>query len=77
MTKSEFIEQYELAWMVSQVHKPKFMIVAVRLPNDELELITNTESNMENKFQYYLHAYDDNMCLKASPNIQIVKMMIV
>jgi hypothetical protein len=53
-----------------------YLVVAVQLPNEALELITNTE-NIPAKCEYYLNAYDGNFCLKANPNIKIVSFMLI
>lgn len=73
MTKEEFIEKYEGAWLDS----PSLFVVAIKFPNGKGEIITNSEGNIENKYLYYLEAYDDNMRLKSNPDIRIVDFMLI
>lgn len=37
------------------------------------EVITNPHENLEAKKAYYEKAYDDNLCLKANADIEIIK----
>jgi hypothetical protein len=52
------------------------MVIGVRLPTGATELIINTE-NIQEKFEYYLNAYDDWLRLKNNPQVQIVDYMFV
>lgn len=47
------------------------IVVAVKLPTGATELIINTEQT-ESKYNYYLSAYDNDMCLKNNKEVQIV-----
>lgn len=51
------------------------MVVAVKLPTG-IELITNTD-NLDGKMEYYRNAYDDDLQLKANPEIKIINYMFV
>lgn len=37
------------------------------------EMIINPWENLEYKKEYYMFAYDNNLCLKDAPNIKIVE----
>lgn len=52
------------------------MVIAVKLPTGATEIIINTE-NIDSKYNYYLDAYDDNMCLKNNKDVHIVGMLCV
>ena len=54
----------------------EYLVIAVRLPNGAIELITNTY-NLTEKLDYYMNAYDDDLFLKANPEIRIVNWMVV
>jgi hypothetical protein len=59
-----------------ETFKPTYIVTAVRLPTGAIELATNT-SNIPDKLNYILEAYDDNMCLLTNPEIQMTNIMIV
>ena len=52
------------------------MVVAIKLPTGATELIINTE-NIQSKYEYYLSAYDDNMCLKTNNEVKVVGLLCV
>jgi hypothetical protein len=54
----------------------RYVVAAVELPTNAVELITNTEQ-LESKLQYYWDAYDDEMRLKTNDAISIIGMLIV
>lgn len=56
--------------------KPTYLVTAVKLPTDAIEITVNT-SNIEQKIEYILEAYDDDMKLKSTPEIQMTNLMIV
>ena len=56
--------------------KPTYIVTAVKLPTGAIELAVNT-SNIEQKIDYILEAYDDDMKLKSNPEIQMTNLMIV
>ena len=53
-----------------------YLAVAVRLPGGQMEIIVNSNA-LTSKMSYYESAYDENLCLKANPDISIVGWMIV
>jgi hypothetical protein len=55
---------------------PQYIVTAVKLPTGAIELAVNT-SNIEQKIDYILEAYDDNMKLKTNPEIEMTNLMIV
>ena len=69
--KSKFLNRYV------ESSSPTFLVVAVKLPSDTVELITNQKSAIPDKMQYYMAAYDDNLFLISNPKVQIVDYMIV
>jgi hypothetical protein len=52
-----------------------YIVAAVTLPTKAVEIITNFD-NVFGKLEYYLTAYDENMRLKANPDIVINNVMI-
>ena len=51
----------------------KFVGVAVKIGEAATnEIIINHHDNFESKLGYYQNAYDENLCLKAKPDIKIV-----
>ncbi len=52
------------------------MVVAVKLPTKTTEIIINTEK-LDDKYAYYLEAYDEDMKLKSMPKIQLVGWMFI
>lgn len=72
MTKQKFIDHFERAI------RSNANFVGVKIMNGAdgsnvgPEYIINPRENFEAKYQYYLNAYDDDMCLKANKAIRIV-----
>lgn len=63
---------FESFFLEAKVKKAKFIGVSFKLPTcKEFEVIINPIANFDTKFEYYRNAYDDNMCLKANPEVQI------
>ena len=60
---------------ITEIEKATYLVVAVKLPTGAIELITNT-TNLVNKADYYVTAYDDDFRLKNNKDIQIVGYMI-
>jgi hypothetical protein len=58
------------------VYMPDYLIMAIMLPNGAIEIITNTQ-RLEEKFQYYLATYDDNMVMAKNEEIAILNWMVV
>ena len=56
--------------------KPTYLVTAVKLPTGAIELAVNNTGIAE-KIDYILEAYDDNMRLKANPEIVMQQMMVV
>lgn len=61
---------------ITEHFEPKYLITAVKLPTGAIELAINTE-NIPAKIDYILEAYDENMCLKTNPAIQMSNLMVV
>lgn len=61
---------------ISKGFEPKYIVTAVTLPNGAVELATNT-TNIEEKIDYILEAYDDNMRLKTNNEIYMSNLMVV
>lgn len=54
----------------------KVIITAVQLPSKEIETIVNY-TGLEEKTEYLLNAYDENVCLKSFNKIRIVDLIVV
>lgn len=53
--------------------KKKYFAIAVTLPDtDEVELIINTTPNFQNKLDYYMRSYDENLIHNMNAKIRIV-----
>jgi hypothetical protein len=51
----------------------RFVGIAVRIGDTTPdEIIINHHDNFAKKLEYYQNAYDENLCLKAKPEIKIV-----
>lgn len=61
---------------ITDYFKPTYIVTAVKLPTGAIELAVNN-TNIAEKIDYILNAYDDNMCLKTNPAIQMVQLMVV
>lgn len=69
LSRETFVNYFILA----MENKYKFIAVIIQDDrNDKPEIIINMYENMENKFKYYLDAYDDNLILKTCEHIRIV-----
>ena len=68
--KQEFLLEYGLL-----SDNVEWLVVAVRLPDGKIELITNQYRNIAEKVQYYSLAYNDDLTLNTNPKIQIVNWM--
>lgn len=55
---------------------PTHIITVVKLPTGAKEIAINT-SNIEDKIDYILDAYDDEMKLKTNQNISMCNILIV
>lgn len=56
--------------------KPTYIVTAVKLPTGAIELAVNN-TNIEQKIDYILGAYDDDMKLKTNSEIQMINLMVV
>lgn len=61
---------------MSMGYKPTHLVIAVRLPNRAVELIVDTYK-IDEKIDYILKTYDENMAMKGNPAIFIKDVMIV
>lgn len=59
-----------------EAFKPSYLVVATKLPSGAIELQVNT-SEIANKIDYILDAYDADMHLKTSTDIVIQNILIV
>lgn len=50
----------------------KWMIITVAGIGNKPETIINPNDNFESKLNYYANAYDEDLKLKANPNIKII-----
>lgn len=72
--KQEFMDSYNHSLeLFGDITK---MVIAVKLPTGATELIINTD-NIESKYDYYLNAYDDDMCLKTNKEVKVVGILCV
>jgi hypothetical protein len=55
---------------------PQYIVTAVKLPTGAIELAINN-SNIAEKIDYILNAYDDEMHLKTNPDIVMQNIMVV
>lgn len=59
-----------------EAFKPTYIVTAVKLPTGAIELAVNN-TNIEQKIDYILGAYDDDMKLKTNSEIQMINLMVV
>lgn len=57
-------------------YKPTYFITAVRLPSGAIELAVNT-TEIVDKIDYILEAYDSEMRLKTNTEIRMEQLMVV
>lgn len=55
---------------------PQYMVTAVKLPTGFIELAVNS-GGIEEKIDYILEAYDQDMLLKTNKDIRIANILIV
>lgn len=72
--KQEFMKEYSNS--LKRFGEISKMVVAIKLPTGATELIINTE-NIHSKYEYYLSAYDDDMCLSNNKDVEIVGLLCV
>lgn len=56
--------------------EPTYLVTAVQLPTGAIELAVNT-SDIEDKIDYILDAYDEEMQLVTNINVVVQNIMIV
>ncbi len=56
--------------------KPTYIVTAVRLPTNSIELAVNSDS-ISAKVNYILHAYDDDLRLRTNNRIVMENIMVV
>lgn len=56
--------------------KPQYIVTAVKLPTGAIELAVNN-TNIAEKIDYILEAYDEEMRLKTNSAIEMVQLMVV
>lgn len=61
---------------ITACFQPQYIVTAVKLPTGAIELAVNNTKIAE-KIDYILEAYDENMCLKTNPAIQMQNIMVV
>lgn len=66
----------QLIAVAETIKEPKVLVVAVQLPTDAIEIITNT-TNIDAKLEYYAAMYDDEFRLRANPKVRVIGAMIV
>ena len=55
---------------------PTYIVTAVKLPNGAIEIAVNT-NNINEKIDYILESYDEEMRLKTNPEVTMQNLMIV
>lgn len=67
------LEELMNEFKVAEDNDYLFIGVAVKMPNlNKPEIIINPYSNFKYKKEYYMNAYDENLCLKNNPEIKII-----
>ncbi len=74
MNKNEFINKFHDVRF--SMKAPRYLIMAIKLPNGAIEIITNVD-DLQEKFLYYQSAYDDEMRLIKNNNIRIIDCMVI
>lgn len=69
ISRETFISRY----MMAMDNKYKYVAVIIKDErNPKPEIIINMQESMENKFKYYLDAYDEDLRLKNCQHIRII-----
>jgi hypothetical protein len=72
--KNKLIEKWE---KVSNLgHGARLIVTVVTLPSGALEVITNYQK-LDEKMEYLINAYDDNLVLKSCPQIKLLDCIIL
>lgn len=61
---------------ITEHFKPTYIVTAVKLPSGAIELAVNN-TNIAEKIDYILEAYDDDMHLKTNDSIVMQNVMVV
>ena len=69
--KQEFVKEFD-----EKIATMRYLVLAIRLPNGAVELITNT-MDFQEKFQYLVSTYDKELKMYDNTLIQIINWMIV
>lgn len=69
--KQEFVKEFD-----EKIATMRYLVLAIRLPNGAVELITNT-MDFQEKFQYLVSTYDKELKMYNNTLIQIINWMIV
>ena len=56
--------------------EPTYIVTAIKLPTGAIELAVNN-TNIAEKIDYILEAYDESMHLKTNMDIEMVQIMVV
>lgn len=76
--KSPLRKRMEDLWHNRQGKHWEVIVVAVQMPSFDIEVITNHgKEQIVRKLEYYLSKYDDEMCMRANPEIRIKDFMLV
>lgn len=54
-------------------NEAEWLIIHVQVEDNEPEIIINPKANFKAKLTYYAKAYNNDLTLKANPDIKIVK----
>lgn len=67
--KDLFLSDYDFAF------EANWLVIAIKSPDGNIELITNQKENIDTKVDYYKLAYNDDLVLNSNLNIEIVNWM--
>ena len=54
-------------------HTSRWLIIEVEVDGNDPEIIINPKTNFDAKLAYYKKAYNEDLTLKANPNIKIIR----
>ncbi len=74
-TEKEFFKD-DIDSIIEKNGAIQFLVVAVQRPTGAMEVIVNSQ-DLDDKIEYYMEAYDDDLQLKANNNVKIVNWMVV
>lgn len=70
LTLTEFLKIANLDYTKARTN---WLVVVVQVGENKPEYIFNPRENISDKLAYYKKAYDENLVLKANPDIRIVQ----